>query len=277
MKEKDFIKLWLFHRANSDQTVRSYTAVIKKFKEYIEKKPLKKASALDVSAFIAQLECSDRTKKHHIGVLKSLYRFGFEVEYFDKNFMEAYRSPRIKNDLAGRILSEADIILMINLEPVFRNKVILKFLYNTGIRASELCNIKIKDLKNDKEEGVITIFGKGNKSRQNRINSRLWMDVQKLAEDKTDEQFLFTKIRGRKEQISYAQLYQIVKNAAKRINKEKTVSVHTFRHSHITHALNRNCPAHIAQAQVGHSSLATTGMYAHIFPKESSGSFLIDI
>lgn len=280
MDEEKNINLWLDYIGASKNTRRSYNFVIFKFKKFINKNILD-ANPIDISNFISRLSDSRGTKKHHLGVLKSYFRFNHEMGFIEKNILTSYKMPKIKNNLSNKIVSESDIILMIHSEPCERNRLILKLLYNTGMRASEICEIRISDITQDGEDAaVLTVNGKGDKIRHNRVSGQLWHEIRLFIEKnkKIDEDWLFTRLIGRKKyKISYNLLYLVVKNAAKRINKDKKISVHTFRHCHITHSLNRGCPVHIVKEQVGHSSLATTGQYTHLLPKQSSGAFLLNI
>ena len=87
--------------------------------------------------------------------------------------------------------------------------------------------------------------------------------------------FVSRKKQGREAaRLGEAQVWRIVRKAARRAGIELNVSPHWMRHAHGSHALDRGAPIHLVQATLGHSSIATTGKYLHARPKESSSRFL---
>ena len=144
----------------------------------------------------------------------------------------------------------------------------LETLYGCGLRVSELVSLKISDLFFD--EGFIKITGKGNKQRfvpisevtmkyiqlyRNLIRSHL--DIQKGHEDT-----LFLNRRGK--QLTRAMVFTIIKELAIKINLNKAISPHTFRHSFATHLLENGADLRAIQLMLGHESITTTEIYVHL-------------
>ena len=144
----------------------------------------------------------------------------------------------------------------------------LETLYSCGLRVSELITLKLSDLFF--EEGFIKITGKGNKQRfvpvgkttikliglyANQI--RVHLSIQKGYEDT-----LFLNRRGK--QLTRAMVFTIIKDLALKINLNKTISPHTFRHSFATHLLENGADLRSIQLMLGHESITTTEVYMHL-------------
>ena len=182
------------------------------------------------------------------------------------------RLPALREKLAERILEETDVLKMIALENMPRNKAILLTFYAAGFRVAELCSLKWSDLQNRDKSGQITVFEKGSKTRTILLPQTVWNALQALRGDANDNAPVF---RSRKRgHLDESQVWRIVSKAAKRAALEKAVSCHWLRHAHASHALDRGAPIHLVQATLGHSSIATTGKYLHARPTDSSANYL---
>ena len=149
-----------------------------------------------------------------------------------------------------------------------RNRAMLETLYSCGLRVSELVNLKISDLFF--EEGFIKITGKGNKQRfvpigeytQKHINLYRDNDRNKITIQKGHEDTLFLNRRGKG--LTRAMVFTIIKRLAEKINLNKTISPHTFRHSFATHLLENGADLRSIQLMLGHESITTTEIYMHL-------------
>lgn len=208
-----------------------------------------------------------------MSAVKSLFAFGHRLGYLTFDVASPLRLPAQRDRLSERILDETDVIRMIALEGMPRNKAILLTLYAGGFRVAELCSLKWSDLQNRDTAGQMTVFGKGSKTRSVRIPSPVWNAVQSLRNDARESDPVF---RSRKRgHLDESQVWRIVRKASKRAGIEKEVSCHWLRHAHASHALDRGAPIHLVQATLGHSSISTTGRYLHARPTESSSSYLL--
>jgi integrase len=171
-----------------------------------------------------------------------------------------------------RILSENDIHKMISCENHPRNKLILRVLYASGIRVSELCRLCWKDCQPREKGGQISIYGKGGKTNTILIPENLWNDLVVFRANTLDESPLFTSRKGR--HFNPSQVWRIVRKAARKAGIEKDVSPHWYRHAHASHALQRGASIALVQRTLAHSSVNTTGRYLHVRPEESSSQYL---
>jgi integrase/recombinase XerD len=147
----------------------------------------------------------------------------------------------------------------------------LRLLYASGVRVSEVCGLKWRDLKERDDAGQVTVFGKGGKTRTILLSLATWRELLALRGGPDDPVFPSRKYGGH---LDRSQVLRIVQTAAKRAGVVGKVSPHWLRHAHASHALDRGAPIHLVPATLGHSSVATTGRYLHARPTESSSKFL---
>ena len=161
---------------------------------------------------------------------------------------------------------------MIALERQPRNSLMLTLLYATGVRVSELCGMKWGDTCARNDGGQVSVFGKGSKTRAIRIPARVWAKLIALRRDAVGDSPVF---RSRKRgPLHPSQVLRIVKKAAARAGIPENVVVHTLRHCHASHALDRGAPIHLVQSTLGHAQISTTGRYLHARPNDSSSRYL---
>ena len=232
-----------------------------------------------ISDFIYHIskEVKPRSQARIISGLRSFFNYLIFENYRKDNPVEQIEAPRLGRKLPDT-LSTKDIdnlISAIDLTREFngvrigeRDKVMLETLYSCGLRVSELTNLKISDLFF--EEGFIKVTGKGNKQRFVPINQSSQQMIERYITEvrsqiNAQRQFkdtLFLNNRGR--QLTRAMVFTIIKNLAKDINLNKTISPHTFRHSFATHLLENGADLRAIQLMLGHESITTTEIYMHL-------------
>ena len=270
--DDQLIGLWLHGRP--DHTQRAYRAEADRFLSYVDK-PLRSVRLIDIQRFADHLaEAGLKPSSIHraLSAVKSLFAFGFRLGYLQFDVGRALRIPSFRDELAERILSEAEVLRIISLEPNPRNRAILLTLYGGGFRVSEICSLKWRHLQERDSAGQITVFGKGGKTRTVLMPRSVWETLQILQQDASADAPVFKS--RKKGHLDESQVWRIVTKAAERAGIDKAVSCHWFRHAHASHALDRGCPIHLVQATLGHSSVATTGKYLHARPTDSSGNYL---
>ena len=270
--DEQLMALWLHGRP--DHTQRAYRAEADRFIGYVEK-PLRSVKLIDLQAFADHLdEAGLKPSSIHraMSAVKSLFAFGFRLGYLQFDVGRALKIPGFRDQLAERILSEAEVLRIISLEPNPRNRAILLTLYAGGFRVSEICSLKWRHLQERDSTGQITVFGKGDKTRTVLMPRSVWEALQLLQQDAPADAPVFKS--RKKGHLDESQVWRIVTKAAERAGIDKDVSCHWFRHAHASHALDRGCPIHLVQATLGHSSVATTGKYLHARPTDSSGNYL---
>lgn len=272
--DAQMIRLWLA-RSSSPNTRRTYEREAARFLAHVGRS-LGTVRIGDLQDYITGRPGSSATVALTAAALKSLFAFAQEVGYLRFNIGAAVKVPPIKNTLAERIMAEADALLMIRQEPALRNRVLLTVLYGGGLRISEVCGLRWRDLTPRDEAGQATVFGKGGKTRVVLLSAATWKVLTVLrgarATGASADAPVFLSRKGG--QLDPSAVHRIVKAAAARAGLASDVSAHWLRHAHASHALDRGAPIHLVQATLGHASVATTGRYLHARPSESSAKFL---
>lgn len=276
--DEQLIVLWTHGRSKATQ--EQYNRYARRFLDFV-RLPLTNVTLADLQAYARTLEkqgLSSTSQESILRVVQSLLSFGVKVGALRANVGVALVVPTPKDTLNERILSESDVHLMIRLTKKKRDRVILKTLYLTGMRVSELSGLKWRDLQEHGNAGQITIFGKGSKTRTVRIPEQLWTELKELGGKRSglDNPVFVSRKKGERKgkHLSRQQIWQIVHDAADRAKIGKPVSPHWLRHSHASHALNRKCPLHLLRDTLGHSSIETTSRYLHSNPEDSSSLYL---
>ncbi len=271
-------------RGLSKNTINNYTFDIERLCLFLDENSIS-VSPININEetiqhFIYSVakEVNARSQARIISGLKSFFTYMLFEDYRTDNPLELIETPRIGRKLPDTLsLIDIDrLIAAIDLSSNEgeRNRAILETLYGCGLRVSELVSLKISDLFF--EEGFIKITGKGNKQRfvpigsftQNYIeiykNSfRTHINIQKGHEDT-----LFLNRRGR--QLTRAMIFTIIKVLAVKIDLNKIISPHTFRHSFATHLLENGADLRSIQLMLGHESITTTEIYVHLDRKHLS-------
>lgn len=265
------LELWLHGR--SPHTQLAYRSDIGRFLTFT-RKPLRAVTLSDLQAFADSLEeLASASKARTLAAVKSLTSFGHRIGYLPFDVGAAIKLPPVKNTLAERILTEADVHSMIALEPNPRNRVLLRLLYAAGLRVSEACALKWRDVQARKNAGQVTVYGKGGKTRVILLSAETWRELESLRNEGGPDKPVFVS-RKRCGHLDSSQVLRIVREAAQRAGVELPVSPHWLRHAHASHALDRGCPIHLVQATLGHASVSTTGRYLHARPDDSSALYL---
>ena len=271
--DAQLIDLWLHGR--SRHTQRAYRADVERFLRLVGK-PLMEVRLADIQAFADALDGGDLepASRHRIlSSLKSLFAFGHRIGYLAFDTARPLKLPGLRDQLSERILDEGQIQRIIALETNPRNSIMLRLLYAAGVRVSELCGLRWRDCQGrDDNDGQISVFGKGDKTRVVLLPSSVFQQLIELRQDASDVQPVF--LSRRKRHLHPSQVLRIVRAAAKRAGIEKAVSPHWFRHAHASHALDRGAPISLVQSTLGHSQIATTGRYLHARPSDSSSRYL---
>lgn len=267
----ELVRLWLHGR--SAETQAAYRGDVRAFLAHAGK-PLRAVTLGDLQDYadtLAGLKPASQARK--LASVRSLFAFGHRLGYLMFNLGAALRSPPVKSDLAERIMPEADVHRLLATEPDPRNAALLHLLYGGGLRITEACGLRWRDLQPRDEAGQVTVFGKGGKTRAILLPASVWRRLAALRGEAGPDAPVFASRRDGRP-IDRVQAHRVVKAAARRAGLPDSVSAHWLRHAHVSHALDRGAPAHLVQATVGHSSLATTSRYAHARPGDSSARYL---
>ncbi|HMG32743.1 MAG TPA: tyrosine-type recombinase/integrase [Blastocatellia bacterium] len=215
------IALWIHGR--STHTQRAYKANAGRLLA-LTGKNIAHISLSDIQAFADSLSClAQSSRAQALAAIKSLLAFAHRIEYIPFNVGAAVQLPKAKNTLAERILQESEVHRMIDLEPSQRNRLMLKTLYYGGLRVSELCGVRWRDLSSRGEQGQMTVFGKGEKMRAVLLPASLWGELLDLRLRAGDDDPVFrSRLNGR--QLHPSQVLRIVRAASVRAGIGKKVS-----------------------------------------------------
>ena len=275
------IEMWLTERQRkSTNSSRGYKHDIENFLFFVEGKAISHISYNDLIAYQGALETqgySRATVNRHMAAIKSLLSYGFKLGYLPLNVGAIVKLQDPKNTLPERILDEMQIMTILALEPNPRNKLIIHFLYSSGGRVTEVCNIRWRDLKAVGDRGQVTFYGKGGKTRVVALSANVWKALQAIKPPKAqpdDPVFTSRKRNVNDGALQPNQIRRIVTAAAKRAGIEGNVSPHWFRHSHASHALTRGASLQLVKDTLGHSSISITERYLHAMPNDGSSLHL---
>jgi len=265
------LEIWLHGR--SPHTRRAYAADAARFTARAGK-PLAAVTLSDLQTFADSLGClAPASRCRTLSAVKSLLAFGHRTGYLPFDVGRALRLPAMRGRLAERILPEGDIHRMLGLAPGERNRALLTVLYASGVRVSELCGLRWRDVQPSGAGCQITVFGKGASTRAIQLPASVATLLGKLRGAAGEEHPVFRSRKGGRA-LEPGAVFRIVRQAALRAGIEAAVSPHWLRHAHASHALDHGAPMHLVQATLGHASLTTTGRYLHARPNDSSSRFL---
>ena len=221
---------------------------------------------------MADVGVNARSQARIISSLRSFYGFLKLDGYIESDPTELLRSPKIGMRLPD-VLSLQEIDDIINAIDLAtnegqRNRAIIEVLYSCGLRVSELCSLRLSDLY--LKEQFIRVTGKGDKQRLVPISSRAIAELEAYFVDRNRisiksgyEDFVFISERLKKP-LSRITVFHHIKQLVERVGIKKNVSPHTFRHSFATHLLEGGANLRVIQVMLGHESISTTEIYAHI-------------
>jgi len=270
--DDQLIGIWLHGR--SPHTQRAYAADVARLRARAGKRLLALTLA-DLQSFAdSVLELSPASQYRALSAVKSLLAFGHRIGYLPFDVGSALRLPAVRGRLAERILPEAVVHRMFSLEENERNRAILTLLYASGVRVSELCGLRWRELQENGDSAQITVFGKGGKTRAIRLPASIGRQLRELRREGDGGDQPIFRSRKRGGGLQPTAVLRIVRRAAQRAGMDVAVSPHWLRHAHASHALDRGAPIHLVQATLGHASITTTGRYLHARPTDSSSRFL---
>ncbi len=269
-KYLDYLK---YEKKLSQNTYLSYENNLIKLNQYFFKAGSGSSARLsdnELKDFFYHLNLTNKSKAHYLTVIKSYYTFLVTEGIINKNPVETIKMPKIEKKLPNYLtIDEVDKLLDIRLDkPIdYRNKAMLELLYASGMRISELTNLKISQI--DFNEALVRILGKGKKERIVPLNDVSLNYLKEYIEDyrpfllrNNTSEYIFVNNHGSK--ISRQGFFKIIKKLCELNGINKNVSPHTIRHSFATHLLNNGADLRIVQELLGHENLVTTEIYAHL-------------
>ena len=272
MLKNKFITYLSSEKRFSEHTVKSYTTDLKQFTSFLSAEfqiidDINEISFQIIRTWIASLlekGISPRSVNRKISTLKSYFKFLIREGAIAENPMMKVVAPKSKKRLPV-FIEEDQISTLLNevqFEEGFvgeRNKLIIEIFYVTGIRLSELINIKISDV--DFPNQLIKVLGKRNKERLIPLSSSMVDSLSNFIEKNQQNQFLFTNLDGKK---LYTKLvYRLVNKYIGKISSVNKKSPHILRHTFATHMLNNGADINAIKELLGHANLSATQVYTH--------------
>jgi len=268
---RSFLNYLLVDKGLSNNTVKAYEADISSFFQWLDNEDLKYKNLQEdhinqYISFLFQRKMRSSSVNRKISSIKSFYIFLVKRNFLKNSPLNDLVTPKQEKYLPES-MSEAEVDKLLNSPDVAnkienRDKAMIEMLYATGMRISELVNLKITDV--DMKRCVVKVFGKGSKERlvpfgETALDSlRSYLNEREQSSSKE----IFLSNRGKK--MTRVAFWQRVKVYLIRENLKNSISPHTLRHAFATHLLNRGADLRSVQLLLGHSDLSTTQIYTHI-------------
>ena len=273
---QEFVNYVLIEQKLSVNTMKAYLTDLNQFRDFIITNHIddfKKIKHDDIIQYIEYLNSSQlnpKTINHKLTSIRLFYRYLYQEKIINFDMSETINLLKTQKTLPHVInTDEVTGLLDINCKNAFdyRNKAMLELLYATGLRVSELCNLKLNDLNLDM--CVVRCMGKGNKERIVPIGKKCYDSLsiyinnyrdQMKKHNVTDIVFLNNHGQG----ITRQGCFKIIKQLAIVTNQSSPLSPHTLRHSFATHLLENGADLRSIQELLGHSNVQTTQIYTHV-------------
>ena len=259
----------------SSNTLLSYKRDIDEFVRFLNKNninlfKLKREDVILYLKFLDERKLKNTTISRKISSLRGFYNYLENNNFVENNVFKLIKNPKLEKKLPNFLSYDEMRIILDSLEmdtdDSIVKKLIVELFYATGVRVSELANIKMKDINySDKS---IRIFGKGSKERIVYYGEYA-ADILKIYLNKVrnkiniiDKEFLLVNKNGQK--MTIFQIENMIKDIVKNLSLKSHVTPHTFRHTFATHLLNNGADIRTVQELLGHENLNTTGIYTHV-------------
>ena len=267
-----FLDFLYIEKGLSKNTVHSYENDINSFSKWSLKylgQPIKKLLKADVNQYVSflfkqGLKSSSVNRK--ISTIKSFYIYLIKKKIITFSPVEDISMPK-KETYLPVSMSEIEVEKLLNSPKLNihierRDKAMIEMLYATGMRISELVNLKLTDI--DNKRLVVKVLGKGQKERLIPYGEEAAEALNSYLNDRKKSNIKETFLSNRGTKITRGAFWNRIKIYLNRENLKITISPHTLRHAFATHLLNRGADLRSVQILLGHSDLSTTQIYTHI-------------
>lgn len=272
-----FLEYISLEKKCSEHTMKGYQANLIAFESYLKSEQsqggIEAASYGEIRAWIVSLiesGNSSRTVNRKVSALRSYYKFQLSIKKIGVSPLKEHRALKTQTKVALpfsqeeiKSLFEADIFPDTYIGSMTRT--LIQLLYFTGIRRSELIDLKVKDI--DFSKGLLKVLGKRNKERLVPLLPEIQDHLKMLLKSQEDlkivreADFFFVNEKGKKLSISF--VYQCVKKYFSKVSTKTKRSPHVLRHSFATHLLDQGADLNSIKDLLGHSSIAATQHYTH--------------
>ena len=270
-KYLDYLK---YNKNYSDKTILNYELDLKDYFNFLKVECLdyKDVTYSDLMPLFKHFETNKLTNKsirRHISSIKGFYKYLVNNEIVNSNPFIYVNLPK-KEQKLPRYLTLSEMLSIFDKMEIktnydLRDRLILELMYATGVRVSEVINIKVYDI--DFYNNSIKVLGKGSKERivyYNEVVGDLLSKYMSIYDslNKKNLEYLFLNQKGDK--LTTKGISYIINQVIKKISFNKHITPHMLRHTFATHLLNNGCSVTTVQELLGHSSIGTTGIYTHV-------------
>jgi integrase/recombinase XerD len=272
-----FISYLTVEKGLSANTRSAYSRDLARYLDFLDKAGRQKPSDVgqaDISAFLGtlqKLEIGPRSRARCLSAIRMFHKFLMIENYADCNPATIIEAPRplhkLPQFLDGREVDALFAACQGERSEELRDRAMLELLYATGLRVSELVNLRLREV--NLESGYLMTVGKGNKERlvpigeSARAQVAVYLDmVRRKVDPLRQNPYLFLSRLG--ESMSRQAFWNIIKKRAKLAAIRKNISPHTLRHSFATHLLENGADLRSVQIMLGHADLASTQIYTHV-------------
>ena len=284
---QNFIEHLEYEKGYSKKTVINYEKDLEAFNKYLVENTIIKINNIDYTiirkylGYLHDNKYKSSSVSRKISALRSFFKYCMKEKIITNNPMTLISNPKKEKKLPKYLnYEEIDKLLNcieMNTKEGIQERLIIELLYSTGIRVSELVNIKIKDIKI--KENQIKILGKGNKERivlfgeKAKEMIKLYLNSYK-EEFKGDISNQYLLINKKHKQLTTNKIELIVKDVLRKSSLKLNISPHTLRHTFATHMLDSGADLKSVQELLGHENLKTTAIYTHISNERLKNVFL---
>jgi integrase/recombinase XerD len=269
---EDFLNYLTLEKGYSSNTIEAYGRDLKDFFNFL-KKDWRDVTKEDVLLYLRELQkkgFSQRSSSRVLSTFRTFFKYLILEGVIKVNPLSGIKGIRQTKSLPAYLTME-EVEELLSLPELSnpigkRDKAILELMYATGLRVSELVELKMGDLELD--EGFIYVMGKGGKRRMVPIGEialkylSIYLNVREEFFEGKGNPFIFLNYKG--EPLTRQGLWKIIKGYGKKIGIADKLTPHTLRHSFATHLLERGADLRSIQIMLGHSRISTTQIYTHI-------------
>lgn len=272
---KQFSNYLKLERSLSANSIEAYVRDVEKLSQFLQKTNPDKITYKHLQGFIQylnELGLSAHSQARIISGIKGFYKYLIFEELIDKDPTALLEGPKLGRKLPDTLSFDEIVNLLeaidLSRPEGGRNRAMLEVLYSSGLRVSELVELKRANVHF--EIGFLRVIGKGNKERLVPIGRDAMKFLKIYLEDirvhvpvqKGFESHVFLNKRGKK--LTRVMVFTIIKSLAQKIGLKKSISPHTFRHSFATHLIEGGADLRAVQEMLGHESITTTEIYTHL-------------
>lgn len=279
-KIKQFLDFLKYERNYSENTIVSYEKELLKYQNYLKNQKIKyqmitKEEIRTYLKYLDELKYKNTSISKNVSVIRSFYHYLQRKKELKINMWDSIQNPKVKRQIPN-------FLTTLELEKIFqkkelktpyeiRNRLILELLFASGLRVSELINLKLKDIT-EKERSLRTI-GKGKKERivyygeyaEEILNLYLQKSRKELLQKKQSDYLLIGRNTSK---LTRNRINEIIEEEMQKIGLQHHISPHVLRHSFATQLLNNGADIRSVQELLGHQNLSTTQIYTHITNEE---------